>query len=50
LFVEGMVQQKGLWLLYYGAADKYIGVAEAPAKMNVLSWASAFCAPAGSTE
>jgi len=32
VFVEGMVQQNGRWFLYYGAADKYIGVAEAPAK------------------
>lgn len=32
VFAEGMVQHNGHWLLYYGAADKYIGVAEAPAK------------------
>jgi beta-1,2-mannosidase len=32
VFVEGMVPQKDGWLFYYGAADKYIGVAEAPAK------------------
>ena len=28
VFVEGMAQQDGRLLLYYGAADKYIGVAE----------------------
>ena len=32
VFVEGMVRQGSRYLLYYGAADKYIGVAEAPAK------------------
>jgi predicted GH43/DUF377 family glycosyl hydrolase len=26
VFVEGLVQQNGGWLLYYGAADKYVGV------------------------
>ncbi len=31
VFVEGIVRQKDRWLFYYGAADKYIGVAEAPA-------------------
>jgi predicted GH43/DUF377 family glycosyl hydrolase len=30
VFVEGMVKQRGRYLFYYGAADKYIGVAEAP--------------------
>jgi beta-1,2-mannosidase len=30
VFVEGMVRQRGRYLLYYGAADKYIGVAEVP--------------------
>jgi len=30
VFVEGMVQEKNRFLFYYGAADKYIGVAEAP--------------------
>jgi predicted GH43/DUF377 family glycosyl hydrolase len=30
VFVEGMVRQRGRYLLYYGAADKYIGVAEGP--------------------
>lgn len=30
VFVEGMVRQCGRYLLYYGAADKYIGVAEVP--------------------
>jgi predicted GH43/DUF377 family glycosyl hydrolase len=29
VFVEGMVRQGGRWLLYYGGADKYVGVAEA---------------------
>src|SRR5437870_8271723 len=32
VFVEGMVRQGSRYLFYYGAADKYIGVAEAPAK------------------
>src|SRR5438105_3414473 len=32
VFVEGMVSQGSRYLFYYGAADKYIGVAEAPAK------------------
>jgi predicted GH43/DUF377 family glycosyl hydrolase len=30
VFVEGMARQGERYLLYYGAADKYIGVAEAP--------------------
>jgi predicted GH43/DUF377 family glycosyl hydrolase len=30
IFVEGMVQQSGRYFFYYGAADKYVGVAEAP--------------------
>ncbi len=30
VFVEGMVRQRGRYLFYYGAADKYIGVAEIP--------------------
>jgi predicted GH43/DUF377 family glycosyl hydrolase len=30
VFVEGMVQERNRFLFYYGAADKYIGVAEAP--------------------
>ena len=29
VFVEGMVQKGGRYLLYYGGADKYVGVAEA---------------------
>lgn len=29
VFVEGMVQQSGRWLFYYGGADKYVGVAAA---------------------
>ena len=32
VFVEGMLQEKNRFLFYYGAADKYIGVAEAPFK------------------
>jgi len=32
VFVEGMVQEKNRFLFYYGAADKYIGVAEAPVR------------------
>lgn len=28
VFVEGAVREKGRWLLYYGGADKYVGVAE----------------------
>ena len=31
VFVEGMVRDGNRWLFYYGAADKYIGVATAPA-------------------
>ena len=30
VFVEGIVRQSGRYWLYYGAADKYIGVAEVP--------------------
>lgn len=30
VFVEGMVREKSRWLLYYGGADKYVGVASAP--------------------
>jgi len=30
VFVEGMAHQGKRWLFYYGGADKYIGVAEAP--------------------
>jgi len=29
VFVEGMAKKDGRYLLYYGAADKYVGVAEA---------------------
>jgi predicted GH43/DUF377 family glycosyl hydrolase len=29
--VEGMARQENRWLFYYGAADKYVGVAEARA-------------------
>ncbi|MFZ1011176.1 MAG: glycoside hydrolase family 130 protein [Candidatus Sulfotelmatobacter sp.] len=31
VFVEGMLRQENQFLFYYGGADKYIGVAEAPA-------------------
>jgi len=31
VFVEGMVRQGNRYLFYYGAADKYVGVAESPA-------------------
>ena len=30
VFVEGMARQGQRWLFYYGGADKYVGVAEAP--------------------
>jgi len=30
VFVEGMVEQRDRYLIYYGGADKYVGVAEAP--------------------
>jgi predicted GH43/DUF377 family glycosyl hydrolase len=30
VFVEGMVRQRSRYFFYYGAADKYVGVAEAP--------------------
>jgi predicted GH43/DUF377 family glycosyl hydrolase len=32
VFVEGMVRDGNRWLFYYGGADKYIGVAAAPAR------------------
>ena len=32
VFVEGMVRQGRRWLLYYGGADKFVGVAEATAR------------------
>jgi predicted GH43/DUF377 family glycosyl hydrolase len=31
VFVEGMVRKKNHFFFYYGAADKYVGVAQAPA-------------------
>jgi beta-1,2-mannosidase len=34
VFVEGLVRQKDRWLFYYGGADKYVGVAEAPAQSS----------------
>jgi predicted GH43/DUF377 family glycosyl hydrolase len=30
VFVEGMAREGNRWLFYYGGADKYVGVAEAP--------------------
>ncbi len=36
VFVEGLVPQKDLWLFYYGGADKYVGVAEAPGKFRPM--------------
>ena len=30
VFVEGIARQGNRWLFYYGGADKYVGVAEAP--------------------
>lgn len=32
VFVEGMVRDGNRWLFYYGGADKYVGVAIAPAR------------------
>jgi predicted GH43/DUF377 family glycosyl hydrolase len=32
VFVEGMAKNDGHYLLYYGGADKYVGVAEATLK------------------
>jgi predicted GH43/DUF377 family glycosyl hydrolase len=32
VFVEGMIRQANRWLLYYGGADKYVGVAQAVAQ------------------
>ena len=32
VFVEGMVRAGKRWLFYYGGADKYVGVAEVPAR------------------
>ena len=32
VFVAGLVRDKQRWLFYYGGADKYIGVAAAPAR------------------
>jgi predicted GH43/DUF377 family glycosyl hydrolase len=31
VFVEGMVREGNRYLFYYGGADKFVGVAEAPA-------------------
>jgi len=35
VFVEGMVRRGSEWLLYYGGADKYVGVAGAPAESPI---------------
>jgi predicted GH43/DUF377 family glycosyl hydrolase len=32
VFVEGLIRQANRWLLYYGGADKYVGVAQAVAQ------------------
>ena len=32
VFVEGMVRRGARWLLYYGGADKYVGVASVAAR------------------
>ncbi len=32
VFVEGLVRARNRWRFYYGAADKYIGMAEASAR------------------
>ncbi len=32
VFVTGMVRNGNRWLLYYGAADKYVGLAVAPTR------------------
>ena len=34
VFVEGLVRQTDRWLFYYGGADKYVGVAEAPTQRS----------------
>jgi len=36
VFVEGLVPQKDRWLFYYGGADKYVGVAEAPGTVRPM--------------
>lgn len=39
VFVEGMVQMtQNSFFFYYGAADKYVGVAEAPATLVTKRW------------
>lgn len=35
VFVEGMIHYRNHWLFYYGAADKYIGVAKDPETRSV---------------
>jgi len=34
VFVEGLVRKGGKWLFYYGAADKYVGVAAAESRFG----------------
>lgn len=38
VFVEGMVQQGDRFLFYYGAADKYVGIAQAPVIIGKAAW------------
>lgn len=40
VFVEGLVRDGGRWLFDYGAADRQIGVAEAPASGSASRRAS----------
>jgi len=35
VFVEGMVRRGNEWLLYYGGADKYVGMASAPSADSI---------------
>jgi predicted GH43/DUF377 family glycosyl hydrolase len=37
VFVEGMARQHDRFLFYYGAADKYVGIAEAPASIGAAT-------------
>ena len=36
-FAEGLVFYKGKWLMYYGCADSFVGVAFAPADLNAAN-------------
>jgi predicted GH43/DUF377 family glycosyl hydrolase len=41
VFVEGMVSEPTRWLLYYGGADKYVGVVSTQPKYSeIKSWQS----------